>query len=57
LIGVKLQGEELKLLSEIQKQKVITTESVNRPAYQKTLKEYFDKEDTDIHHPYKLKVI
>ena len=35
----------LKLLGEIQKQKVITTKSLNRPAYQKTLKEYFAKQD------------
>jgi len=44
-IGVKLKEKELELLGKIQKQKVITTESVNRPAYQKTLKEYFAKQD------------
>ncbi len=37
----KLGEEELILLQEIQKQKVITTDKVNRPAYQKTLKEHF----------------
>jgi len=45
IIGIKLQEEELKLLGEIQKQKVITTESVNRSAYQKTLKEHFAKQN------------
>ena len=41
MIEVKLGEEELILLQEIQKQKVITTDKVNRPAYQKTLKEHF----------------
>ncbi|MEA3490951.1 MAG: hypothetical protein U9R27_03540, partial [Campylobacterota bacterium] len=39
-IGAKLKEEELELLQKIQKQKVITTDKVNRPAYQKTLKEH-----------------
>ena len=42
-IGVQLQDKELELLHEIQKQKVINSEKVNRPAYQKTLKEHFKK--------------
>jgi REP element-mobilizing transposase RayT len=45
MIGVKLKEKELELLDKIQKQKVITTESVNRPAYQKILTEHFEKED------------
>ena len=45
MIGVKLKEKELELLDEIQKQTVITTESVNRPAYQKILTEHFEKED------------
>ncbi len=45
MIGVKLQEEELELLGEIQKQKVITTQSVNRPAYQKMMKEHFEEKD------------
>jgi REP element-mobilizing transposase RayT len=47
MIGVKLKEEELELLEKIQKQKVITTKSINRPAYQKTLKEHFVKQDRD----------
>ena len=46
-IGVKLQKEELELLEEMQKQKVITSDKVNRPAYQETLKEHFKKQDRD----------
>lgn len=48
MIGVKLKEEELELLQEIQKQKVITSDKVNRPAYQKTLTEHFkNKERND----------
>ena len=42
MIGVELKEKELELLQEIQKQKVITTDKVNRPAYQKTLIEHFN---------------
>jgi len=45
MIGVKLRKKELELLDKIKKQKIITTKGVNRPAYQKTLKEYFAKQD------------
>jgi len=41
IIGVELNDEELELLSQIEKQKVITQEQVNRVAYQKTLQEHF----------------
>ena len=41
LIGVELGDKELELLEEIQQQKVITTGKINRPAYQKILKEHF----------------
>ena len=41
MIGVKLNEEELALLKEIQQQKIVTSDKVNRPAYQKTLKEHF----------------
>ena len=47
VIGVKLKEEELELLQKIQKQKVITRDEVNRPAFQKTLKEHFLKQDRD----------
>ncbi len=42
MIGVELNDDELKILEEIQKQKVITTDKVNRPAYVKTLEEHFE---------------
>ena len=42
MIGVELNDDELKILEEIQKQKVITTDKVNRPAYMKTIEEHFE---------------
>ena len=42
MIGIKLSVEELKILEEIQKQKVITTDKVNRPAYVKKMGEHFE---------------
>jgi len=42
MIGVELNEDELKILKEIQNQKVITTDRVNRPAYLKTLEEHFE---------------
>jgi len=41
MLGVKLKEDELELLVEIQKQKVITTNKVNRPAYQKNTQRAF----------------
>ena len=45
IIGVELNDEELKILSEIEKQKVVTSKQVNRPAYQKTLPEHFSSQN------------
>ncbi|MFT7879193.1 MAG: transposase [Sulfurimonas sp.] len=45
IIGVELNDEELKMLSEIEKQKVVTSKQVNRPAYQKTLPEHFSSQN------------
>jgi len=47
IIGVKLEKDELELLKKIQKQKVLTSGNVNKPAYQKTLGEHFEKQDRD----------
>ena len=42
MIGVELNEDELKILKEVQNQKVITTDRVNRPAYMKTVEEHFE---------------
>ncbi|MEA3521840.1 MAG: transposase [Campylobacterota bacterium] len=47
IIGIELQEDELELLKEIQKQKVISSNKVNRPAYQKTLKKHFKNTQRD----------
>jgi len=45
MIGVEIEEKELEILQEIQKQKVITSDKVNRPAYIKTLKKHFKNID------------
>jgi len=41
IIGVKLDSKEIEMLKEIQKQKVINSNGINRVAYSKTLTEHF----------------
>lgn len=48
IIGVKLNDDELEKLQELQKQKVVTLNQQNRPAYSKTLDEYFKECDTKV---------
>jgi len=47
IIGIKLNDEELELLAQIQRQKVMSDEDVNRVAYQKSLQEHFENHKRD----------
>jgi len=46
IIGIKLNDEELEILEKIKHQKIVTKDKINKPAYEKNLKEHFKSSKT-----------